>query len=72
MSEYLIAVKREKRNSVNPHWEEILSGIRGLILKSSGRRRRVRVDATPEAIEEARARLADICYVEPVMDHRPL
>lgn len=72
MSEYLIAVKREKRCQIPPNWEELLSGIEGLIVKGAGRNRRVRVDATPEAIEEARERLSDSCYIEPVMHHQPL
>ncbi|MCZ6861837.1 MAG: hypothetical protein O7I42_16435 [Alphaproteobacteria bacterium] len=72
MSEYLIAVKRHKRDSAPPNWEEMLSDIQGLILKNAGRSRRVRVDATPEAIDEARKRLSDSCHIEPVMHHHPV
>ncbi len=72
MAEYLIAVKSHKRDSALPNWEEMLSDIQGLILKNVGRSRRIRVDATPEAIDEARKRLSDICHIEPVMHHHPV
>ena len=72
MSEYLIAVKRNQRDSAPPNWEKELSGIKGLVLKSSGRTRRARVHATPEAIEELRERLSDTCNIEPVIHHRAL
>lgn len=70
MAEYVIAIKRDKRDQAL-NLEAVLSGISGLVVKGSTSTRRVRVEATPEAITEARARLSDVCHIEAVIEHRP-
>lgn len=70
MAEYLIALKRGARETAAPDLDEVLSGIAGLVVKNPGAKRRLRVDATPEAIAEVRARLSATCHIEPVVYHR--
>ncbi len=70
MAEYLIAFRREFREQTEPEWEKLLAGITGLEVKNPGARRRVRVEATPEALSEIRERLANRCHIEPVIRHR--
>ena len=70
MAEFVIAIKRNKREQA-PDLEQVLSSITGLVVKNSATARRVRVNATQEAIEEARTRLSDSCYIEPVIEHNP-
>jgi len=69
MDAYIIAVKREKRASTPPTWLDELKAIDNLTLRGEANPLRVHVEATPEAIEEARRRIGDFCLIEPVILH---
>lgn len=69
---YIIAIKREHRDTVPSHWKEPLRSIAGLAIVGDDDPLRVQVEATDEAIAEARRVLGDCCYIEPVIIHRRL
>lgn len=69
---YVIAIKREERANVPADWSAALGRIDGLTILGSDDPVRVQVEATDEAIAEARRVLGDRFYIEPVILHRPL
>ena len=64
LSEYIIALKR----GIEPDedWREVLASLPGLTVKNPGARR-LRVDATDDAIADVRAKLSQVCHIEPVI-----
>ena len=69
---YIIAIKRERRDTVSSNWKEPLRSIAGLAIVGDDDPLRVQVEATDEAIAEARRLLGDCCHIESVIMHRPL
>ena len=69
---YVVAVKREYRNEAGHDWSEVLEAIPGLEVVPGPVRHRLQIEATPDAATEARRRLGDLCYVEPVRRRQPL
>ena len=69
---YIIAIKRERRDTAPSHWKEPLRSIAGLAIVGDDDPLRVQVDASDEAIAEARQVMGDCCHIEPVITHRPL
>ena len=69
MDKYIIAIRRESRATAPTDWVEFLRGIPGLHLASSANPTRIQVEASPEAIEDARRRVGQFAYIEPVMLH---
>ena len=69
MNHYLVVFKREFRDEELPDWHHLPSGVPGLNIRMPGTGRRVRVEATPEAISELRKRLAGSCHIEPIIEH---
>jgi hypothetical protein len=68
---YIIAVKREMRDSVPADWRERLREIEGL-QEVGGSDRRVQVEASEAAIAEVKARLASWCHIEKMIPHQRL
>jgi hypothetical protein len=68
---YIIAVKREMRDSAPADWHERLHGIEGLHEVGSSDRR-VQVEASEEAIAEVKVRLASWCHIEKMIPHHRL
>ena len=65
---YIIAPKRECRDRVAPDWQERLGEIKGIrVLGSLGER--VRIQATPEAIDRVRRLLGDTHHIEETIRH---
>jgi hypothetical protein len=69
VSRYVIAVRREARKRVAPGWEAALRGIEGLFIRDSLNPDRIQVDASEDAIEDAKRRLGDAFYIEPANVH---
>jgi hypothetical protein len=66
---YVIAVKREERERAPDDLASALREVVGLSVEESSNPRRVQVEASPEAIEEARRRFGELCYIEPAIPH---
>jgi hypothetical protein len=71
MSTYIIAVKREMRQTAPTNWLDMLRDIEGLTIRGASNPQRVQVEASDEAIEEVRRRLGQWCHIEPAILHRP-
>ena len=69
---YIIAIKRERRDTASSYWKEPLRSIAGLVIVGEDDPLRVQVEATDDAIAEAKRVLGDCCHVEPVIIHRRL
>lgn len=69
---YIIAIKRERRDTASSNWKEPLRSIAGLAIVGDDDPLRVQVEATDKAIAEARRLLGDCCHIEPIIMHRPL
>jgi len=72
MQRYIIAIKRERRAAAPADWTEPLRAIEDLQIRGSGAGGRIQVDASEQAIEEARRILGDLCHIEPAIPHQPL
>ena len=68
-SDYLIAVKRERRTDVPADWRAIVRDTSGVVVTADTNELRLRVRATPEAIDRIRERLADCVHIERVIGH---
>ena len=66
---YIIAPKRAFRSSVQPDWQESLKQIQGIQVIGQ-QPVRIQVQATPEAMDEARSLLGDMYYIEQSIPHR--
>jgi hypothetical protein len=71
MNTYIIAVKRELRDTAPANWRDLLRDIEGLTIRGAGNSQRVQVEASDEAIAEARRRLGQWCHIEAAIPHRP-
>jgi hypothetical protein len=72
MSGYVIAVRREARERVAPGWERVLRGIDDLFIRGVANPDRIQVDASENAIEDARRRLGNAFYIERTNIHQRL
>ena len=70
--EWVIAVKRDKREAVPPDWVEVVGGTAGVTRVSGHGPVRVQVCATADAIASIRRRLGEFLIVEPVMPRERL
>jgi hypothetical protein len=70
MKRYVIAVKREQRAVASTDWSDALRGIEDLKIHSTSNPSRIQVDASDQAIAEARRVLGDLCHIEPALPHR--
>lgn len=68
---YIIALKRECRDTAPSRWKEPLCSIARLAIVGDDDPTRVQVEASDEAIAAARQLLGDYCYIEPIIIHRP-
>lgn len=69
---YIIAIKRERRDTAPSHWKAPLRSIAGLAIVGDDDPLRIQVEATDEAIAEARQVMGDCCHIEPAITHRLL
>jgi hypothetical protein len=73
MKRYVIAIKREQRSATPANWAEPLRAIKDLHIRGGGHgSSRIQVDASEEAIDEARRILGDFCHIEPAIQHHLL
>lgn len=70
--QYVIAVKRERREAAPSNWKQPLRSIAGLRIIGDDDPLRVQVEASDEAIAEVRRVLGHLCHIEPIIRHRPL
>lgn len=70
MKSYIISIKRERGADVPAAWAEPLRGIKDLHIRGTANPRRIQVDASDEAIAEARRLLSALCHIEPAIPHR--
>ena len=71
MSQYVIAVKRGFRARVPGGLRPELERIEGISILGDFNPFRIRAEASDEAIERARQRLASYCHIEPLIPHFP-
>ena len=71
MSTYIIAIKCEMRDTAPTTCLEMLRGIDGLTIRGASNPNRVQVEASDEAIAEARRRVEPWCHIEAAIPHRP-
>lgn len=64
---YLIAIKHGRRADAPADWQERLSRIEGVRVRSTSPMR-ARVTATPRAIEEVRANFSGFAHIEERME----
>lgn len=67
---YIIALKREKRDTAPPDWIDQLREIDGLEALPHASPVRLEVEATDRAIATAKERLGDFIHVEPAISHQ--
>ena len=65
-SSYVVAVRRDLRSQVGLDWAEPIRDLQGLEIVGDSNPYRLRIRATDNAIEIARQRLSDICYIEQI------
>ena len=70
MSNYVIAVRREARDRAPADLAEFLKGIDGLTIRGAANPARIQVEASPEAIEQARQKLGECCHIEAEIVHQ--
>jgi hypothetical protein len=68
---YLIAPKREARGKAPHDWAQRIRSVPGVRLVSPETAPVLRVEATPEALEQLRRQLGECCHIEPAVTHRP-
>ena len=71
MQTYVVAVKRDSRDTAPPDWIEQLRNIPGVIIRGSPGPARVQVEATEDAALEIRKRLGGFSHIEAAIIHRP-
>jgi hypothetical protein len=71
MNTYIIAIKREMRNTAPTTCLEMLRDIDGLTISGASNPNRVQVEASDEAIAEVRRRVEPWCHIEAAIRHRP-
>jgi hypothetical protein len=68
---YLIALKREARGAAPPDWVRTVRSVPGVRLVGDETRTVLRVEATPDALEQIRRQVGPYCHIEPVVPHKP-
>jgi hypothetical protein len=63
---YVIAVRRGLRSEVGENWAAPLKDVSGLEIVGDANPYRLRIEATEQAIEIAKQKLALICHIEPI------
>ena len=72
MTRYVISLRRDRRDQAPAGWIDRLRDIAGLSLHETMSPRMVVVEATEEAITEARERVGEFCHLEPEVRHKLL
>ena len=72
MDEFIIAVKRDKRQQAPGDLVDLLRTIDGVEVDPDQNSRRLHLHASPEGILKVRQQLGEVCHIEPVIRHRPL
>ena len=69
MANYVIAVKRGKRNDVPVNWLEQLQDIPGVELQGTPTPERAQIVAGTDALQEVQQTIGEFCHIEPVILH---
>lgn len=69
MSIYVVAVKREFRDSVQSDWVNQIQQIEGVEVSGNGNSSRVLVNASPDSLPEIEKRVGSFCHIEPTVTH---
>jgi hypothetical protein len=70
MSTYLIALKRETRGQAPADWARRVRDVPGVRLLGDDKAPVLRVEASPEAVEEIRRHVGPYLNIEPVIAHQ--
>lgn len=70
MSRYVIAVRREKRQEIDPDWPKKVQAIPGIDIQTSNSSNRMMVLATETAVGLLKKEMGLNLYIEPVIDHK--
>lgn len=68
---YVIALKRESRNNAPADWVKRVRAVPGVQLVGPENDLVIRVDATPDGLEQLRAKFGTFCNIEPTIHHKP-
>ena len=68
---YIVAVKRERRDSAPADWVAQVRDIPGVIIRGSANPTRLQVEATDKAAQEIQDRLGTFCHIEAAIAHKP-
>lgn len=71
MDQYVIAVKREARDTAPRNWIDLLDAQEGVEVLGTGAKR-VQIRATTEAIQTVRNLVGAYCHIEKKTLHKPL
>ena len=71
LDQYVIAVKREARDTAPKNWIDLLGAQEGVEVLGTGTKR-VQIRATTKAIETVRHLVGAYCHIEKMTLHRPL
>jgi hypothetical protein len=69
--EYVIGIKRERRDDVPADWREIVRGTSGVEVTGDASPVRLQIRASPEAVARLRERLSVYVHIEKVIRHYP-
>ncbi|MCB1035497.1 MAG: hypothetical protein KDD47_16865 [Acidobacteria bacterium] len=72
MNTYVIAVRREHRQDLQPNWAEPLFRIEGLEVAGDPKRFRLLASGSEEALRQVRPYFSTFCHIEPALEHFPL
>lgn len=71
VAQYVLAIKRERRDSAPPDWLERVQNVPGVdVLGASAIR--VTIEAEQTAIEELAEDIGSFCIIEPLISHHTL
>jgi hypothetical protein len=71
MRTYLIALKRDARGTAPADWARTVRSVPGVRLVGAETAPVLRVEATPEALEQICRQVGPFCNIEPVIRHQP-
>ena len=71
MSQYAVAIRRERREQAPDDWKDQLAKVDGVAVVGDTTGRTVLIEASAEARARVRERLGDDCHIEPVIRHQP-
>ena len=72
MARYVISLRRDRRDQAPAGWIDCLRDIAGLTVHETASPRMVVVEATEDAVTEARQRVGEFCHVELEVRHKLL